>query len=482
MKTRKYRLLICSFILALLVQMMSITVFAEEIVSPKITIDDGGVTGTEIFEVPNLPVETDGIEKESIPAPGSRGRNINTPPVANLAYIVLNPETLKNGAFTTDTMIAWLWSYNGVNYTYDPDGDAITNINLGGIPSSSIVGYLEGNIGFVTLFSTSAQYIMTYQVQDARGALSNTLELVLNIEPSDDNTRPYGTAVFSPSSGEIHTKQAAKISWADYKDDDDIDYIAEARGYVYKDGGAATDLSNYVESFDEQNMEISLRFKEVGTYEVWFSVRDRWSAWSDWNYFTYTVSTAPPVQMTEINYSQLSGGPAISGAYWFNQSHAYERTSNGQTPLDYLAQYGQSAYPLNSTAYVGGTWSVSGRFMYGNGTPVESQNVDISIYSIYPLYCTVQTDSNGYFVLNLTQSEYFANLRNSASGFYEGSLEGISHYSWRGTASHVNAELEITCDDASYSYPVAQLIGVSARQIVGNRLYDRSSGQWLAFH
>lgn len=484
MKTKKSKLVVCLLVIVLLLQSMSIAAFAEDAVSPQITIDDGGSTGTEVFEVPDLPAETDGIEKNDIPSPGSRARDNNTPPVANLAYIVLNPESLKNGAFTTDTMIAWLWSYNGVNYTYDPDGDAITNVYLGGIPSSSIVGYLDGNIGFVTWFSTAAQYVMSYQVRDSRGALSNTLELVLNIEPADDNNRPVGEAVFSPSNGTLNTRKKATISWAGITDNDDIDYIAEARGNVYKDGGPATDLGNYVANIDEDNMEMTLAFTEPGTYEVWFSVRDRWSAWSNWSIFTYEVTLAPPVVLSNLNYSQQTGGSAVQNAYWFNQTLAYERTGNGQYPTDFLAQYGYQSYPLASTAMVGGTWTVSGRFALGDGTPLAYETVVVEIPSDYQgryyFVREVETDANGYFTMQVSQKEYLR-AYGGYDPYFSGELAGTSHYSGLGTASYRDATLLISCDGETHSFQVAQLIGVSAIQIVGNSLYDRSSEEWYSF-
>ena len=40
----------------------------------------------------------------------------NTPPVADLSYMVANQDTLLDGSFTTDTIIYWLWS-NGTTLT-----------------------------------------------------------------------------------------------------------------------------------------------------------------------------------------------------------------------------------------------------------------------------------------------------------------------------------------------------------------------------
>ncbi len=46
----------------------------------------------------------------------------NHPPIAGLKYLILNSDSLLNGEITTQTQIAWLWSYNGEDFSYDPDG------------------------------------------------------------------------------------------------------------------------------------------------------------------------------------------------------------------------------------------------------------------------------------------------------------------------------------------------------------------------
>lgn len=436
---------------------------------PGIVVEDGGAVGAQTFGTPTGPLNNADIDIESLPSPSEKGRSANTPPVAGLVYIVLNPETLKNGQFTSDTMIAWLWSYNGENYTYDPDGDAITNISIGGIPASAVIGNLEGNIGFVTQFSTPAQYSMTYQVQDARGAWSNTLQIVLNIEPNGSNSRPVGQAVFVPSSGKLTTKSSAMISWANYTDPDSGDYIADVRGNVYLDDGSVKNISNYITDIDNSSKQLTLRFPSAGSYEVWFSASDRYGAWSDWSLFTYTVTVAPKAQLSNLNYSQQYGGNAVAGAYWFDQTHAFDVTSNGQSAADYLAQYGQSSFPLSSRNYVGGGWYVSGTFKYDDGTPVANRQVRISISSGYDFSKDVTTDANGNFRMDVSLGEYFSAIYgpNYGSGGMYGSLVGTSHYSSRGTSSYVNAILYISCDDELFSYSCSQLIGVSARPVVG---------------
>ncbi|MCQ1530373.1 hypothetical protein [Lutispora saccharofermentans] len=104
---------------------------------------------------------------------------VYNPPVADLRYAILNSSSLSpEGNFTTNTQIAWLWSYSGTDFTYDPDGDAIVSMEVGGIPSDSIIGYVNdssGNtIGFATQISTPGIYTMTFRCQDETGLWSNT--------------------------------------------------------------------------------------------------------------------------------------------------------------------------------------------------------------------------------------------------------------------------------------------------------------------
>lgn len=102
----------------------------------------------------------------------------NTAPIAGLEYAIINPETLRDGQITTKTQIAWLWSYDGQNFTYDPGGDSL-NWDISGVPKGYIIG--EYNDGFVTQISCDGQYTMSFYVADEHGALSNVVTYNLNI-------------------------------------------------------------------------------------------------------------------------------------------------------------------------------------------------------------------------------------------------------------------------------------------------------------
>ena len=117
----------------------SITAYASEIVKDEITspfsISEIQKNLKEITIDNNKKIIDSNIQKSIIENSVSIS-NIqsqeNNSPIAGLQMVVLNPESLINGKLTTETQMAWLWSYNGENYTYDPDGDNIIDMKIGG--------------------------------------------------------------------------------------------------------------------------------------------------------------------------------------------------------------------------------------------------------------------------------------------------------------------------------------------------------------
>lgn len=101
-------------------------------------------------------------------------------PVAGLQPIILNEDSLKNGQITTDTQIAWLWSFS------DEDGDTLLNRYLGGFPSAYYLGNLNNNIGFVTQFSNPGHYTVLYQVMDTSGELSAVVGYEFDVVPVEN--------------------------------------------------------------------------------------------------------------------------------------------------------------------------------------------------------------------------------------------------------------------------------------------------------
>lgn len=249
---------------------------------------------------------TDEIE-ETIIEQNTTALAENQPPVAALQVAVLNPESMINGKFTTKTQIAWLWSYNGENFTYDPDGDAIADIRIGGISNNDIIGTLTGNIGFATQFSTAGQYQLTFQVQDSQGAWSNIAKYGFSIEPADGNTRPVCRIGYSADN--LVPNQIMLISWANSSDSDAGDRITSVGSIIYKDG-TATSLNDYLVQNNGDSCYI--KFTQTGSYEMWLRVSDSHNAWSDWVIFTVTVE---PAVISDVSV----GGtyePTSKSAYW----------------------------------------------------------------------------------------------------------------------------------------------------------------------
>ncbi|BCJ94209.1 hypothetical protein acsn021_17780 [Anaerocolumna cellulosilytica] len=108
------------------------------------------------------------------------GIKLSAAPVAGLQPIVLNEDSLKNGQITTDTQLAWLWSFS------DEDGDTLLNRYLGGFPSAYYLGNLNNNIGFVTQFSNPGHYTVLYQVMDTSGELSAVVGYEFEVVPVEN--------------------------------------------------------------------------------------------------------------------------------------------------------------------------------------------------------------------------------------------------------------------------------------------------------
>lgn len=123
---------------------------------------------SSIMPIPSSSEKTSLAEENS---PILDSGEVNHPPIADLQYLILNPESLKDNQVTKETQIAWLYSFDGTDFTYDPDGDTITGMYIGGIPQNAIIGELPGQ-GFVTQFSEPGTYTLLFQAEDEHGALS----------------------------------------------------------------------------------------------------------------------------------------------------------------------------------------------------------------------------------------------------------------------------------------------------------------------
>lgn len=416
----------------------------------------------------------------------------NQPPVAELRTSILNPESMVNGKFTTETQIAWLWSYNGQNFTYDPDGDAITDIKIGGIANADILGTLQGNIGFVTQCKTAGQYQLSFQVQDARGALSNIAKYGFTIEPSDGNTRPICRV--GHSSNTLTPNQLMLFSWSNSYDNDPGDKLTSVSCYLLKDG-VLINPDGYIKSNDNESMLFSS--PTTGTYEIWVRVCDSHNAWSDWAII--------PVTVEELSVSNITVEGAIAPYapenYWVDNFKAKE-VDDGQISEEGVMvlcrDFGSHEYPsdLPQKVILSNTFSVSGRLTTKSGAPLANASVDIDM----PLnrttndrigfHATVNTDANGNFTYAPHGRNYWTELgfyRNPSdvdtawAGDTSGKHTRYIHFSTAlGTNFFYPTTLTVSVNGSTvHSEDVACEIGYSRNPMIGNSI--RLNGHWGGF-
>ncbi|WP_166432549.1 carboxypeptidase-like regulatory domain-containing protein [Lacrimispora amygdalina] len=405
----------------------------------------------------------------------------NQSPIAELKMVVLNPESMINGKLTTQTQIAWLWSYNGQNFTYDPDGDSIADMQVGGISNTDIIGTVTGNIGFATQFKTAAQYQLTFQVQDSKGAWSNIAKYVFSIEPADGNTRPIGKINYSTN--KLIPNQLLMISWDGSSDSDSGDQIASIGGMVVKDG-VTTSLVDYVKQLNQTNCVLS--FNEIGNYVIWFRVSDTHNAWSDWTIFTVEVESS---SMANIQIKGITE-PSSQSAWWVDNFQARGVSIDAsQTGADYLFEhFGSHKFPasLPDKIVSDGNFEVTGRLLTASGKPIANTSVKITmrLTAGRGINQTVLSDKDGYFSYKPTLLKFWTdagyvsdgNLNYEYLGDYSGQETQYIRFSSSGTNYLYSTVINVTAGGSTYSEEVTCLAGYTKIPMVGNLMYVE--GEW----
>lgn len=107
----------------------------------------------------------------------------NVAPIAGLQIFVLNPESMQNNQFTTETMFFLAWTWNGVDYTYDPDGDAF-EMYLAGTTNAVTQRLTDSNgayDGIAVQFINSGNYTIQFFAVDTNNNASNSIYQSFNI-------------------------------------------------------------------------------------------------------------------------------------------------------------------------------------------------------------------------------------------------------------------------------------------------------------
>lgn len=401
----------------------------------------------------------------------------NQPPVAELQVVVLNPESMINGNFTTETQLAWLWSYNGENFTYDPDGDAIADMRIGGISNSDIIGTV-GEIGFATQFQEAGQYVLTFQVQDTNGAWSNIAQYAFIIEPADGNTRPVCKIGYS--SDNVLAGSPLVISWANSIDPDPDDYIDKIGGIVIKDD-VTTPLTDYIVLSESDYCALS--FNEPGQYEIWFHIADNHNAWSNWVIFTVTVDVADLQEVKVYGVYE----PTSTDAWWVDNDRAktYDAEPSWEE-AEYLAeQCGSHNFPSSLPKKIVGAsdFSVSGKLVSETGEPLANVPVHITMTLVSDIKIDkfVYTNSNGEFSYRPGATQFWLDTglypdKNAIDHLAVGTSRThfIRYSRYTGTNYLAATTVKIEAGGDTYSEKVTCIVGYRKNPTIGNLYYTGS--------
>ncbi|OOM82130.1 hypothetical protein CLPUN_05090 [Clostridium puniceum] len=316
---------------------------------------------------------------------------VTAKPIAQLRYAILNPASLKNGQITTDTQIGWLWSYNGENYTYDPNGYQITNVNIDGTPgvSDSIIGTLTGNIGFATQFKTPGQYILKFKCMNDHNVWSDEWSMTISVEPTDNNTRPQCVLNYSALSGNTDTEFF--FSWAKSKDNDTNDSLKNVQSLIIIDGETHL-LYDY--ALLKGDNSCIVKFKDPGTYLIMVRVSDSHGAWSNWvgSDIVVTASTriTPPKNTPTPNNISID-------EVWSKIKHNPKNNTPYTNPYDYVGTEAYNHTSPSSSEYLTSCTDNLG-YAHNYYKLTLTQLGDDDVYLIYDdEFLTSNEYHNGYF-------------------------------------------------------------------------------------
>lgn len=413
----------------------------------------------------------------------------NTAPVAGLTNRAANPETMLNGKLTTDTIVYWLWYDGETHYSYDPDGDEITNYLIGGV-NSYILGNVTLNdevVGFATQITKSAEHDLYFQVVDSNGAYSNLLNYTLEVEPADGNTRPVCKIITATPTP--YTNDNVFFDWSTSSDADG-DQISGVDVRVYYNGSYETITASSKYYVSMSNYGITLRFDKAGTYQVWISLSDSKNAWSNWAIGELNVQDKVTYNLENVVLTSKDVNNSDRTRFtWYNYNEAVElqyETSNAQGLYDMITAR-EVPDEVRRTTIINDEWTVSGYVKSSAGTPVSNATVQITIpINEGNFNASVTTNSSGYFSYTCSSLTQWFNARNVHYQaqvpvnleLYDGIAKWCRYGDLRTTSWYQPTTMKITCAAAGTetSIPVTALAGCSYARWLGYRWVDGIPG------
>lgn len=109
----------------------------------------------------------------------------NQPPVADPAFILMNPETMRDGKFTTATMLFIATRWNNTDLCYDPEGSPISLVCNSSFPAgyiSELIVDPDGTFaGYLVNIFNKGTYPFAFVFADMYGGVSETFGDIFDV-------------------------------------------------------------------------------------------------------------------------------------------------------------------------------------------------------------------------------------------------------------------------------------------------------------
>lgn len=406
----------------------------------------------------------------------------NTPPVADLSYMVANQDTLLDGSFTTDTIIYWLWSNGTTDYTYDPDGDEITGRFLGGINEYVLGNVTIGDkvVGFATKFNVAAQHELVYYVQDENGAYSNIVRYAFSVEPADGNKRPV--CLVSVSDTKPLVGENVKFSWKGSYDPDG-DSLSSVRVRVCDSDGNEELVGGSSKYFVGMGDScVYLKFDTIGKYTIRIEIGDANNNWSNWH--TSTVEVREALVLKDVKLTSDDYG-IDEGFKWGDYAKSIEYANEGRySPEEIFSMITVDRKPacFANKDYLGVNWTVSGYVVTESGLPAVNEKVKIVVpMPEQPFEKEILTDSRGYFSYTSNKISWYKIWRDEDTiiGWPAGISSDWCVYGSKNTTTwFYDTYLSVYCDHSEKFFGILATTGSDLEAVLGNKWARNKYNEW----